>query len=155
MKSKFYANVELQDEKVIEALVEAKEMYENGEIVETRDLLAEIVKAIELFEKNYEAEEKAFPEAKKMVEIAEKSKDPTRGLIKKKMSESILEAIKKASEEGDRFVYWGYGFWCVDGDDLADIDPGLEQEVFDEIIDELQEKGYFIDAHLGAMKICW
>lgn len=155
MKSKFYADGELKDEKVIEALTQAKEMYENGEIVETKEVLTEIVKAIELFEKNYEAKETTFPEAKEMAEIAEKSNDPTRTLIKKKMSESILEAIKEASEGGDRFVYWGYGLWCVDGDDLADTDPGLEQEVFDEVIDGLQEKGYFIDAHLGAMKICW
>ena len=54
MKSKFYANGELKDEKILEALAQAKEMYENGEIVETRDLLAEIIKSIDQFEKNYE-----------------------------------------------------------------------------------------------------
>ena len=54
MKSKFYAGGELKDQEIIEALAQAKEMYENGEIVETRDLLAEIIKSIDQFEKNYE-----------------------------------------------------------------------------------------------------
>ena len=54
MKSKFYANGELKDKEIVEALAEAKETYENGKIIETRDLIAAIVKSIDQFEKNYE-----------------------------------------------------------------------------------------------------
>ena len=52
--SKFFKKGELQDKKIIAALQQAADDYENGEIAEVRDLLVEIVKAIDEFDKNYE-----------------------------------------------------------------------------------------------------
>ena len=52
--SKFFKKGELQDEKIIVALKQAADDYENGEIAEVRDLLIEIVKAIDEFDKSYE-----------------------------------------------------------------------------------------------------
>lgn len=52
--SKFFKKGELQDKKIIAALKQAADDYENGEIAEVRDLLVEIVKAIDEFDKNYE-----------------------------------------------------------------------------------------------------
>lgn len=49
MKNTFFEKGELQDEKIIAALKKAAEDYENGEICEVRDLLADIVNAIDEF----------------------------------------------------------------------------------------------------------
>lgn len=53
MEMKYYANGELKDEQIIQALKDAAEQYENGEIAEVRDILCEIVNAIDKFEKDY------------------------------------------------------------------------------------------------------
>lgn len=45
-------NRELKDAKIVEALQQAAVDYENGEIAEVRDLLADIVKDIDEFERN-------------------------------------------------------------------------------------------------------
>lgn len=42
-------NGELKDGKIIEALRTAADMYENGEIVEVRDMLLEIQESLEEF----------------------------------------------------------------------------------------------------------
>ena len=47
--TKFFEKGELQDKKIITALRQAAEDYENGEISETRDLLLDIVNAIDEF----------------------------------------------------------------------------------------------------------
>lgn len=46
---KFYKNGVLQDTKIIEALKQAVVDYENGELIEVRDLLEEIINAIDEF----------------------------------------------------------------------------------------------------------
>lgn len=48
--SKFFKNGELQDKKIVAALHQAAEDYENGEIVEVKDTLVEIINAITDFE---------------------------------------------------------------------------------------------------------
>lgn len=48
------SNGELKDKKIISALRKAANDYENGEIAEVRDLLADIVNAIDEFTDNYE-----------------------------------------------------------------------------------------------------
>lgn len=53
MANKFIANGELKDKKIVKALRQAATDYENGEIAEVRDLLAEIVGAIDDFTDNY------------------------------------------------------------------------------------------------------
>lgn len=52
MKQSYYLNDDgtLKDDRVIEDLHKAINMYENGEITETQDLLIEIVNAISDFE---------------------------------------------------------------------------------------------------------
>lgn len=50
---KFYKNGELEDKEIVKALIQAAADYENGEISEVRDLLAEIVVAIDKFEEEY------------------------------------------------------------------------------------------------------
>lgn len=50
---KFYKNGELEDKEIVKALIRAAANYENGEISEVRDLLAEIVVAIDKFEEEY------------------------------------------------------------------------------------------------------
>lgn len=45
---------ELKDKKIIEDLNRAVEMYEDGEIIEVRDMLSEMVNAIDEFTENYE-----------------------------------------------------------------------------------------------------
>lgn len=50
MANKFIRNGELQDKKIVRALQQAAKDYENGEVIETRDLLLEICAAIEDFE---------------------------------------------------------------------------------------------------------
>lgn len=47
---KFIRGGELCDSKIITALRQAAKDYENGEIAEVRDQLAEIVAAIDIFE---------------------------------------------------------------------------------------------------------
>ena len=39
----------LKDNKILEDICKARKMYENGELVETHDVLLEIIKAIEIF----------------------------------------------------------------------------------------------------------
>lgn len=50
MYNRFYEKGELKDEEIINALRQAAKDYENGEIAEVRDVLAEIVFAIDDFE---------------------------------------------------------------------------------------------------------
>lgn len=50
MANKFIRNGELQDKKIIKALTQATKDYENGAILETRDLLLDICVAINEFE---------------------------------------------------------------------------------------------------------
>ena len=50
---KFYKNGELKDQKIIDALNQAVKDYENGCVVEVRDVLAEIVIAIDEFERDF------------------------------------------------------------------------------------------------------
>lgn len=52
--SKFFGNGELQDAEIVEALRKAAEDYENGEIVEVKDVLIDIIIAINHFESEYE-----------------------------------------------------------------------------------------------------
>lgn len=52
--SKFIQNGELKDKKIILALHQCAKDYENGEIAEVRDTLAEIVAAIDEFTDSYE-----------------------------------------------------------------------------------------------------
>lgn len=51
---RFIRNGELCDSKILAALRQAAKDYENGEIAEVRDLLAEIVAAIDIFEDSQE-----------------------------------------------------------------------------------------------------
>lgn len=46
---KFIQDGELEDQKICDALCKASNDYENGEIIEVRDLLMEIVNAIDDF----------------------------------------------------------------------------------------------------------
>lgn len=55
MQNMFYRKGELKDKKVIAALKRAARQYENGEIAEVRDVLFEIVEAIDTFEAEMEA----------------------------------------------------------------------------------------------------
>ena len=48
--SKFFKKGELQDKKIAAALRQAADDYENGEIIETKDVLIEIINAITDFE---------------------------------------------------------------------------------------------------------
>lgn len=50
---KFYKNGELEDKEIVKALIQAAVDYENDAISEVRDLLAEIVVAIDKFEEEY------------------------------------------------------------------------------------------------------
>lgn len=54
MKNKFFKNGELQDKQIVKALYQAAEDYENGEIIETKDVLIEIINAITDFESEQE-----------------------------------------------------------------------------------------------------
>lgn len=51
---KFFKNGQLNDSEIVGALHEAAEWYEDGAIAETRDLLVEIVDAIDAFCENAE-----------------------------------------------------------------------------------------------------
>lgn len=53
MEMKFIKNGELQDNKIIKALKDAVNDYEDGAILEVRDLLVEIVHAIDEWEDKY------------------------------------------------------------------------------------------------------
>ncbi len=46
---KFYKNGELKDKEITAALKQAADGYENGELIEVRDLLQDIVDAIDEF----------------------------------------------------------------------------------------------------------
>lgn len=46
MENKFFNDGELKDKKIVAALKRAAKDYENGEIIETRDLILEIATAI-------------------------------------------------------------------------------------------------------------
>ena len=50
MGNRFFANGALKDKKIPAALKQAAKDYENGEIAEVRDLLLEIVAAIDEWE---------------------------------------------------------------------------------------------------------
>ena len=54
--SKFFKHGELQDKQIVDALRQAVEDYENGEIIETKDVLIEIINAITDFESSQEKE---------------------------------------------------------------------------------------------------
>ena len=54
MNNRFYNKGALKDRKIVEALKRAAIQYENGEIIEVRDTLCEIVEAIDDFEKDTE-----------------------------------------------------------------------------------------------------
>ena len=49
---RFYKKGELQDKQIIAALHKAAEDYENGEIIEVKDVLIEIINDITDFENN-------------------------------------------------------------------------------------------------------
>ena len=53
MEMRFLKNGELQDDEIVEALKEATDDYEDGMISEVRDLLVEIVHAIDEWVINY------------------------------------------------------------------------------------------------------
>ena len=52
MDNKFYSKGELKDKKILEVLKKLPEQYENGEIAEVRDVMEEIIFAIDEFEKS-------------------------------------------------------------------------------------------------------
>jgi len=52
MENKFYSKGELKDKKILEVLKKLPEQYENGEIAEVRDIMEEIIFAIDEFEKS-------------------------------------------------------------------------------------------------------
>lgn len=54
MNMRFLKNGELQDKKIIEALQKAAVWYEDGAIAEVRDLLVDIVNAIDEFDNSME-----------------------------------------------------------------------------------------------------
>ena len=54
MNNRFYNKGNLKDKKIVEALKQAAIQYENGEIIEVRDTLYEIVEAIDDFENDTE-----------------------------------------------------------------------------------------------------
>ena len=52
---KFYKNGELKDKKIVAALRQAADDYENGEILEVKGVLIDIINAITDFEADEEA----------------------------------------------------------------------------------------------------
>ena len=52
MEMRFWKKGELEDQKIVDALRQAAKDYENGAIAEVRDVLIEIVNAIDEFEHN-------------------------------------------------------------------------------------------------------
>ena len=57
MENPYYKNKELQDKQIVEALKHWPEQYEDGEIIEVRDILCQIVRAIDLFTRDYDVDE--------------------------------------------------------------------------------------------------
>ena len=55
--NRFYIDGELDDPEIITALLDAADMYANGEIIETRDMLAEVIRAIDRFTCEYKGGE--------------------------------------------------------------------------------------------------
>ncbi|MBR4855445.1 MAG: hypothetical protein IKU94_02340 [Bacteroidaceae bacterium] len=51
--NRFFKKGELQDKKIVAALHQTAQDYENGELVEVKDLLIEIINAITDFEQEY------------------------------------------------------------------------------------------------------
>ena len=51
---RFLKNGELEDKKIVAALRKAADDYENGALIEVRDLLLDIVDAIDEFERSME-----------------------------------------------------------------------------------------------------
>lgn len=51
---KFYKNGELKDKKIVAALRQAADDYENGEILEVKGVLIDIINAITDFEQEFE-----------------------------------------------------------------------------------------------------
>ena len=51
METKYYKNGKLKDKLIVSALRDAALMYENGEIVEVRDILLDIADSIDEFER--------------------------------------------------------------------------------------------------------
>lgn len=49
---KFYKNGKLADREIVAVLRKAADDYENGELIETRDLLLDIINAIDEFSDN-------------------------------------------------------------------------------------------------------
>ena len=54
MEMRFFKNGQLKDKEIIKALQQAAVDYDNGEIAEVRDLLVDIVQAIDEFDNQYE-----------------------------------------------------------------------------------------------------
>ena len=52
MNNPYYSSGQLKDKKIIEALKKLPDMYENGEIIEVRDLCNDIADAIDSFERS-------------------------------------------------------------------------------------------------------
>ena len=54
MEMRFLKNGQLKDKEIVKALQQAAVDYDNGEIAEVRDLLVDIVQAIDEFDNQYE-----------------------------------------------------------------------------------------------------
>ncbi len=54
MEMRFFKNGQLKDKEIVKALQQAAVDYDNGEIAEVRDLLVDIVQAIDEFDNQYE-----------------------------------------------------------------------------------------------------
>lgn len=53
--NRFYKDGELDDVGITRALISAVDMYANGEVLETSDILRDIVNAIDRFSEEYDA----------------------------------------------------------------------------------------------------
>lgn len=51
---KFFDNGYLKDKEIVKSLHQAAVDYDNGELAEVRDLLADIVNALDEFDKDYD-----------------------------------------------------------------------------------------------------
>ena len=54
MEMRFFKNGQLKDKEIVKALQQAATDYDNGEIAEVRDVLVDIVQAIDEFDAQYE-----------------------------------------------------------------------------------------------------
>lgn len=54
MEMRFFKNGQLKDKEIVKALQQAAVDYDNGEIAEVRDLLVDIVQAIDEFDNQYD-----------------------------------------------------------------------------------------------------